>query len=71
MKKYLILLVLLAGCYPKEHPNSPKRGGIGDLRVWVDSETGCEYLTVGSSLDGQAVTPRMGRDGKQICRGGL
>ncbi len=63
----MIGAAFLVGCTEARQANKGSGRG-SDLRVWHDSETGCEYLTVGSSFDGQAVTPRMGADGKQICR---
>lgn len=49
-----ILVVLLAGC-----------GGAGDgLIIYTDSTTGCQYLR---APDSQAITPRMSRDGTQVC----
>jgi len=33
--------------------------------VYRDSETGCEYLSTGNFYE---LTPRMDRDGKQVCR---
>ena len=34
-----------------------------DMRLLIDHGTGCQYLNRGS-----AITPRLGRDGKQVCR---
>ena len=74
MKAALILLALLcAGCTDsqvkelaryeddsrRESNSSPR-----EVKIYQDSETGCEYAMAGIS----GLTPRMGADGKQICR---
>lgn len=42
------------------------------VQVVIDPETHCEYIVLPAknynSQTGYAVTPRLGRDGKQICR---
>lgn len=68
MKAALILLALLcAGCQ-KSHGTSDSLGGQGEstdvIRARVDPFTGCEYITYRKG----GITPRMGVDGKQICR---
>jgi len=35
-----------------------------DLLIYTDDLTGCQYL----SRTGNGITPRMGVDGKQICK---
>jgi hypothetical protein len=40
---------------------------IGDLRVYVDKATGCEYVRPRGSR--AALTQRMGADGRQVCHG--
>lgn len=35
-----------------------------EITVYRDSETGCEYASTGT----RGLTPRMGENGKQICR---
>ncbi len=42
-----------------------KRSGMG-LRI--DQETGCHYLVTGSIIAG-GITPRLDRNGQQICTG--
>ncbi len=41
-----------------------ENGKRSDLKVHVDYGTGCEYLRA----RGGSLTPRLGPDGKQICR---
>lgn len=67
----ILAVVLLDGCkraeaqHDKIKPNvSEFYGSDTIVRVFTDPETGCQYL----GMYGEAVTPRMGRDGKQICR---
>ncbi len=37
--------------------------------TYTDPETGCQYLkTSGGVLGGESMTPRLDRDGKQICQ---
>ena len=76
----LILLAALSGCddysapygqsKPKPNVDKPSTmkgdASVRSLRVFRDPETNCEYL---SSYGGhETITPRMGRDGKQVCR---
>lgn len=68
MKAAIILLALLcAGCH-NSHGTSDSLGGQGvstdAIRARVDPLTGCEYITYREG----GITPRMGADGKQICR---
>lgn len=44
--------------------DSRQDGKISGLRPRTDYGTGCQYL---ETRDG-AITPRLGRDGKQVCR---
>ena len=55
------LMGALVGC---DSPAATNTGNSWTPSVWTDSETGCQYL---SPRDGKAITPRMGRDGKQVC----
>jgi hypothetical protein len=53
--------------YDHYHPLQPVAAlaGEGGGPIWYqDSETGCEYF----GGYGRGITPRMGADGKQICR---
>ncbi len=59
--KYLIILVLLTGC---TRDDSDPRDGISGFEVFTDNLTGCQYIGWGW----KAITPRLGADGKQICR---
>lgn len=36
------------------------------VKTYADTETGCEYLM--QQYPNSGITPRMGRDSKQICR---
>lgn len=54
----------LSGC---GQTTTETQGTFG-LKVFIDSGTGCQYVAVGSTIDGHSVTPRMDRDGKQICK---
>lgn len=63
MKAAIILLALLcAGCGrdDSDAPNGPR----SDMYPLTDHLTGCQYL----GHDSRSITPRMGADGKQICR---
>lgn len=71
-KAALILVVptilLLYGCGCKEESSAPTYRLYDNQSavIWKDPETGCEYLS--GNLSGADMTPRLGRDGKQICR---
>jgi len=59
------VLLALTGCAPRDDTDPPNsRSGMG-LRT--DALTGCQYLTYGT-VYGAAITPRMDRDGKQVCK---
>lgn len=66
----ILAVVLLDGCKraEAEMQSTPEASELRAARtsasVFTDPETGCQYL----GMYGEAVTPRMGRDGKQICR---
>lgn len=71
MKGAIILLALLcSGCGQKliddmnqARRESNARGGY-EVDIYLDSGTGCQYV----GIQGRALTPRIGTDGKQICR---
>lgn len=63
MKAAIILLALLcAGC-SHDDPDATN-GTRSGLTPITDHLTGCQYLYYGVN----SLTPRMGADGKQICR---
>lgn len=75
MKGAIILFALLgAGCGQKKWEEIDRdtnklraesnKNTIDEVSAYMDSETGCEYVGNG----GRGLTPRMGSDGKQICR---
>lgn len=53
--------ILLSGC----HARTDDRGDAYDPVLYRDRVTGCEYLSTGNTA---SLTPRMGADGKQVCR---
>jgi hypothetical protein len=63
----LCALAMLAGCeaHGSSTPPDP-RTYPATLNIYIDAETGCQYIGQWSSSAG--ITPRLGRDGKQICR---
>lgn len=69
-RKVLLLLValMLAGCIARSDSDPP--GGFSGLSVFKDHLTGCEYLARPAfvPLMSQVLTPRMGADGRQLCR---
>lgn len=66
MKAAIIMLALLCASCGKvdRSAQGPRAGENPGLQVYTDVETGCQYL----SIYQRAPTPRMGADGKQICR---
>lgn len=61
----LVLVASLVGCTAQTgESNLARPNHAGDPYVYRDTETGCEYL----SPNGNGITPRMDRTGKQICR---
>lgn len=55
-------LLALAGCAPRDDSDSVE--GRSGLVPRTDALTGCQYLTGPSG----SITPRLGRDGKQVCK---
>jgi len=55
-------LLALAGCAPRTAGDA--KSAI-DPVLYVDQETGCHYLSTGQF---SGITPRMDRDGKQVCK---
>ncbi|MBB5409420.1 hypothetical protein HDG34_003361 [Paraburkholderia sp. HC6.4b] len=46
--------------------NVQEKRGSGQLEIFVDLETGCEYV----GLEKGSLTPRVGPNGKQVCKQG-
>ncbi|MBT2580220.1 hypothetical protein J7E43_23075 [Bacillus sp. ISL-8] len=46
MKKLLIILslMLVVGCENEEQPEEIKKTSVENIEIFVDKETGCEYL---------------------------
>lgn len=65
MKMLTILLlsaaIALTGCSPDDSDGA--NGSISGMEPHVDAKTGCEYLSVAHG----GITPRLDRDGHQIC----
>ena len=64
MKPAMILaaLLALAGCAARDDTDAPDiRSGFS---LFTDYKTGCQYI----GWTGHAITPRIGSDGRQICR---
>lgn len=60
-----VLISLVGRCTPRDSTDPPAgRSGMG-LRT--DHRTGCQYLTTYSLLGETSITPRLDRDGRQIC----
>ena len=47
----------------RPHDDTDQANQRSGMALHVDALTGCQYLRYSSGL-----TPRMGRDGKQICK---
>ena len=68
-----VLTVGLAGCGDKDSMRQPAQAVATEYRthtnisaaLWIDPETKCEYISGSGSA---AMTPRLDRKGKQICR---
>lgn len=70
----ILLLLVCAGCTQKARDDFDRASNEiakernsrapNEVSAYRDSETGCEYVTI----QGRSLTPRMGADGKQICR---
>lgn len=65
----LLAVTLIGRCSPYDDSDTPpKRSG---FVIHRDGLTGCEYLTrpgLFSFLTGFVIHPRMGADGRQVCR---
>ena len=62
---FILLALLCAGCGKVDRSaQGPKADVNQGLQVYTDVETGCQYLSIYQTVP----TPRMGEDGKQICR---
>jgi hypothetical protein len=57
----LVVLTLIFSGQRDDSDTADKRSGMKPRR---DALTGCEYLETSKG----AITPRLGRDGKQVCR---
>lgn len=64
MKWILFLLVVIVVGYYLPHDDSDPVNGRSGLGVYTDNLTGCQYL---ATLFGSP-TPRMDRNGKQVCK---
>ena len=63
----LMAILMLSACerWNEPGPRTRDKAEAYDPLVYRDQLTGCEYLTRGQPAS--SLTPRMGRDGKQIC----
>lgn len=59
---FILLALLCAGC--SRDDSDAKNGARSGMTPLTDYRTGCQYMGYGFS----GITPRMGADGKQICR---
>lgn len=67
MSRALMLVALLcAGCHERHIDQVVIMPVVQPVAIYKDDETGCEY--VAADMAHSALTPRMGADGKQICR---
>lgn len=72
MKAAMILaaLLALAGCADRDDSDPPD--GRSGFTVFTDNLNGCQYIGWAPSpllfVFGAAITPRLGRDGRQVCR---
>ena len=62
---YLIIMVLLGlvGCTDRDDTDPIDGGERSNLKIRVDYRTHCQYLV----SDHGGITPRMNKDGTQIC----
>jgi hypothetical protein len=66
LKPFAILaLVMLAGCGVEPPPKVKSEQGYMKLNIFVDEETGCQYLY----RSRYGITPRLNPDGTQVCEG--
>lgn len=58
--------ILLIGCTQEARDSYDRRANKEprEVATYRDSEVGCEYV----GTNGRNLSPRMGADGKQICR---
>lgn len=69
MRSALLLIALaLVGCTDRDDSDPPN--GRSGMVIFKDHLTGCEYLArpAMAPLMAQVLTPRMGADGRQVCR---
>ena len=59
-------LASLASNYLAARDDSDPPGGRSGMLIFTDHLTGCQYL---SRPFYSSLTPRLGADGKQVCRG--
>lgn len=55
--------VLITKTVPRDDTDPPA-GSRSGMSLYVDHRTGCHYLAAGI---GQALTPRLDRDGRHLC----
>ncbi len=73
MDKYALLIIIFAlfigGALllnNKPYDDTDPAGGRSGMTLLTDHGTGCQYL-----YRSGAITPRMGRDGRQVCSGSV
>lgn len=57
-------LLSLAGCGLRHQDDSDPPDGSSGIKPRTDALTGCQYLTYPAG----GITPRMDRNGKQVCK---
>lgn len=67
----VLVSLLLLGCNQKASveqqlmENETENVFVEGIRVYTDDDTGCQYV---STHGGNSIYPRLGKDGKQMCR---
>jgi hypothetical protein len=61
---WLLLVALFKWAIPYDDTDDVAQGNRSGMHLYIDHGTGCQYVS--GFLSG--MTPRMGADGKQVCR---
>lgn len=65
---FIFVIGVLIDGVQYDSTDDAENGRRSGMQLYVDYETGCEYLS-GSNLFGSAgITPRLNPEGRQICR---
>lgn len=64
---FVIFSILVSFLTPYDSTDDRANGRRSGMRLYIDHRTGCQYLSGGNLLGATGITPRLDKNGKQVC----